>query len=56
MRCGEKCFTIHIDNNGVKEATLINARTPAEARKKFRKEFGKEKEIISVRGKGSVRL
>jgi len=49
LRCGEKCFLVQTEIDGEKETKPINARTPAEARKFFRKEYGREPEILSVR-------
>lgn len=49
MRCGEKCFLVHIDMDGEEQTQFINARSPAEARKTLRKRYGKALEILSVR-------
>ncbi|GGH71596.1 hypothetical protein GCM10010978_07710 [Compostibacillus humi] len=52
MRCGAKCFLIQTeDADGKRQITSVNARTPAEARKRFREESGKDIQIISVREK-----
>ncbi|HLR53055.1 MAG TPA: hypothetical protein VK072_09310 [Candidatus Avamphibacillus sp.] len=51
MRCGEKCFFVQTEVDGEKQTKPINARTPAEARKFFRKEYGKESIILSVKRK-----
>jgi hypothetical protein len=49
MRCGTKCYLIQIESDGEKQVKSVIARTPVEARKKFRKEYGTEAQIISVR-------
>ncbi|WP_200801590.1 hypothetical protein [Bacillus sinesaloumensis] len=49
MRCGAKCFIVHIEVNGKTEVKSVNARTPAEARKNIRKELGEETQILAVK-------
>lgn len=51
MRCGEKCFMVQTEIDGEKQTKPINARTPAEARKFYRKQHGENPAIISVREK-----
>ncbi|MFB9974181.1 hypothetical protein ACFFJF_09505 [Allobacillus sp. GCM10007489] len=48
MRCGEKCFVVEMETNGESQTKQLNARTPAEARKKIRKQTGEQTKIISV--------
>lgn len=35
MRCEEKCFVVEMEANGESQTKQLNARTPAEARKRF---------------------
>ncbi|WP_339229742.1 hypothetical protein NSQ77_06560 [Oceanobacillus sp. FSL K6-2867] len=49
MRCGEKCFHVKIEQDGKQLIKSINARTPAEARKTIRQEYGLSASVISVR-------
>jgi len=51
MRCGAKRYIVEVKENGEKLIKDIVARTPAEARKKFRAKYGEQSEIISVREK-----
>lgn len=51
LRCGEKCFIVKMELKGEEHTQPVNARTPAEARKFFRREHGSKPEIISVRKK-----
>lgn len=48
LRCGAKCFLVEIEVKGDKEIKSVNARTPVEARKTIRNEYGRDVEIISV--------
>lgn len=48
MRCEEKCFVVEMEANGESQTKQLNARTPAEARKKIRKQTGEQTKIISV--------
>ncbi len=49
MKCGAKQYHIEIEIDGEKKTKTIAARTPAEARKKVRVEYGEKLQIISVR-------
>ena len=49
MRCGSKCFLVEIERKGEKETKAVTARTPVDARKTIRLEYGVEAQIISVR-------
>ncbi len=49
MRCGAKCFLVEIEAQGEKQMMPITARTPAEARKRIRLEYGTEASILSVK-------
>ncbi|MBP2258777.1 hypothetical protein [Virgibacillus alimentarius] len=51
MRCGAKCFLVQIEANGENQMKFVNARTPAEARKIFRRKYGTGAQILSVREK-----
>lgn len=57
MRCGAKCFLVELEVNGVVEVKPVNARSPIEARKAIRLEYGKEVTVLSVtaEGKNTVR-
>jgi hypothetical protein len=48
MRCGAKCFIVEIALNGKKQMKSVIARTPADARKTTRIEYGVEAQILSV--------
>ncbi|MCP8967116.1 hypothetical protein [Ectobacillus ponti] len=48
MRCGEKCFIVHIEIAGNKQVKSVHARTPVDARKAVRKEYGAAAQILSV--------
>lgn len=48
MRCGAKCFHVQLEIDGNKKTKPVIARTPAEARKLFRKDYGAESIILSV--------
>lgn len=56
MRCGEKCFLVEIETDGKLLTHPINARTPAEARKNIRKEYGEKSSVISVRKRNKTRI
>jgi hypothetical protein len=56
MRCGAKCYLIQIEADGEKQEKSVIARTSVEARKKFRKEYGSEAQIISVREREIVEI
>lgn len=47
LRCGTKCFLIEIEVNGEKHIKSVLARTPAEARKTIRIDYGAEANILS---------
>lgn len=49
MRCGAKRYRVKIKADGEKPIKSIIARTPAEARKYTRKEYGATVQILSVR-------
>lgn len=49
MRCGSKCFTVEFELNGEKESKPVVARTPVEARKRIRLEYGAGPQILTVR-------
>ena len=49
MRCGAKCFLVEYELNGEIQTKPIIARTPVEARKTIRLEYGLEPQILSVR-------
>ncbi|MDR4889673.1 hypothetical protein RGU12_19450 [Fredinandcohnia sp. QZ13] len=49
MRCGAKCFLVKIEVGGETQVVLVNARTPAEARKNIRKKHGTETQILAVK-------
>lgn len=49
MRCGAKCFLVQLELNGEKEIKSVNARTPVEARKAVRTEYGEKVQILSVK-------
>lgn len=49
MRCGAKRYFVEAIANEEKIIKTVIARTPAEARKKFRSQFGVQIEIISVK-------
>lgn len=48
MRCGSKCFLVTIEMNGEKQMKHVTARTPVDARKTIRLEYGAETQILSV--------
>lgn len=56
MRCGAKCFLVRMEVDGKKQVKSVIARTPAEARKRFREEYGVKPQIISVRESNNDRL
>ena len=49
MRCGSKCFMVEFELNGEKQIKPVVARTPVEARKTIRLEYGSEPQILTVR-------
>ncbi|WP_176481940.1 hypothetical protein [Paucisalibacillus globulus] len=49
MKCGAKRYFVETEDNGEKQLKTIIARTPAEARKKFRSAHGIEAQIVSVK-------
>jgi len=49
MRCGSKCFTVEFELNGEKQSKPVVARTPVEARKRIRLEYGAGPQILTVR-------
>lgn len=48
MRCGEKCFLVEMEVNGVVQVKPVTAKSPIEARKNIRLEYGEESKILSV--------
>lgn len=48
MRCGSKCFLVTIEMNGEKQIKPVTARSPVDARKTIRMEYGAEAQILSV--------
>ncbi|WP_010096357.1 hypothetical protein [Ornithinibacillus scapharcae] len=48
MKCGAKRYIVEAERNNEKQINSIIARTPAEARKKFRSTYGDQASIISV--------
>lgn len=51
MRCGATCFIVEIVGNGEKTVKEVTARTPAEARKIIRREYGRETNVLKVKQK-----
>jgi hypothetical protein len=51
MRCGAKCFIVELEVYGEKQVQPIMARTPVDARKTIRLEYGANAKILSVREK-----
>ena len=49
MRCGAKCFTVELEKDGEMHVISVTTRTPIEARKAIRIEYGKKVHIFSVR-------
>lgn len=49
MKCGAKRYFVQTENNGEQQLKTVIARTPAEARKKFRLAHGIEAQIVSVK-------
>ena len=49
MRCGAKCFIVELEVKGRKEVKRVTARTPADARKAVRLEYGAEAAILTVK-------
>ncbi|GFR38509.1 hypothetical protein PRECH8_18050 [Insulibacter thermoxylanivorax] len=48
MRCGERKYRVIHECGDERKVVVVTARTPAEARKKFRMTYGSEGQIISV--------
>lgn len=48
MRCGEKRFQVTYEQNGERKVAVVTARTPAEARKVFRRARSTDAAIVSV--------
>ncbi|MCA1030195.1 hypothetical protein LCL95_03980 [Bacillus timonensis] len=48
MRCGSKCFIVEMEIKGEKQIKPVIARTPIDARKTIRLEYGAEAKIFSV--------
>ncbi|MFS0864858.1 hypothetical protein [Fredinandcohnia sp. 179-A 10B2 NHS] len=48
MRCGAKCFLVELEVNGEKQSKIVTARTPVDARKTIRLEYGGDAQILSV--------
>ncbi|UPG65214.1 hypothetical protein [Metabacillus endolithicus] len=55
MRCGSKCFLVEIEMNGEKQIQSVTARTPVEARKTIRLEYGAEAHILKVKEEKRIR-
>ncbi|WP_197025133.1 hypothetical protein [Paucisalibacillus sp. EB02] len=49
MKCGAKRYLVLTEDNGEQQIKTVIARTPAEARKKFRSTYGIKAQIISVK-------
>ncbi|HWK22941.1 MAG TPA: hypothetical protein VNS08_07925 [Ureibacillus sp.] len=49
MRCGAKCFVVEFEIDGEKQVKQIIARTPVEARKTIRLEYGTSPQNLSVK-------
>jgi len=49
MRCGSKCFIVEMEIKGEKLREPVTARTPVDARKTIRINYGAEAHILSVR-------
>lgn len=48
MRCGEKGYQVLYELNGERKTVTVSARTPAEARKVFRRYREPDATIVSV--------
>jgi len=48
MMCGSKCFVVKVELNGEQLTKKVNARTPVNARKVVRGEYGADAKIISA--------
>ena len=48
LRCGSKCFLVEVELNGEKQTKPVVTRTPAQARKIIRLEYGAEAQILTV--------
>ena len=48
MRCGSKCFLVEIEVNGKKQSKSVISRTPAQARKMIRMEYGAAAQIVKI--------
>ena len=48
MRCGSKCFLVEIEVNGEKQSKSVITRTPVQARKMIRMEYGAAARIVKV--------
>ncbi len=51
MRCGSKCFIVEMDVKGEMRREFVTARTPVDARKTIRSEYGTNAQILSVKEK-----
>ncbi|MEN2466872.1 hypothetical protein [Ornithinibacillus sp. FSL M8-0202] len=49
MKCGAKRYVVEAELNGTKWLKTVIARSPAEARKKFRFSYGSDVSIIAVK-------
>jgi hypothetical protein len=49
VKCGARRYQVEAEVNGEKQSKSILARTPAEARKKFRSTFGADAQINTVK-------
>ncbi|PLT32041.1 hypothetical protein [Bacillus sp. V5-8f] len=56
MRCGSKCFLVEMEMNGEQQSKPVTARSPVEARKTIRIEYGKEANVLSVREEKKKKL
>lgn len=48
MMCGSKCYIVKIEVDGLKKTKRVNARTPVNARKFIRKQYGQAATIHSA--------
>ena len=49
MKCGSKCFIVEMEVNGEIQRKQVTARTPVDARKVIRLEYGKQAAILTVK-------
>ena len=55
MRCGSKCFIVEMEVKGEMRRESVTARTPVDARKTIRVEYGAEAQILSVREEQKIK-